>query len=163
MGERNRASGAEVMHEYRASMSWRTWETTFDGILREGGWEWWRDRVINAAAIRKILSPYPVPAPVVSRLIGQIQSIGRIPGLPDRTIARTFQQRDRIKPHLYHLLHEEPLHRPITVFGFIELKTGKARVTKEQQQWLDLANNCPGMFGLVARPEEIPYLRRVLC
>lgn len=163
--EKNRMTVEEVrrLAAYE-EMPWQEWERKFDGLLREGGWEWWRDRVVPAAPIRHLLYAHRVPKPVVEQVVGMVQRMGRKEGLPDRLIRKEFSNYLDASPELRDLVGPGVATRtpPVTVFGFVELKTGGATTTGAQDEWLEAAKLCPGMFSLVAHPLEIPYLRRVL-
>lgn len=160
-------------------MDWRAWEQRFDGLLREHSWDFWADRVIPAGPIRRLLYAHRVPKPVVEQLIGMVQRIGRKEGLPDRLIRKEFTDYRPGTPggpsaELSELmnkgqafavlpwLEEGQSRTAYTVFGFIELKSGKATTTPAQDEWLQAAKMCPGAFSLVAYPEQLEYLRKVL-
>lgn len=157
-------SADAYLAQARGEMSWREWEKTFDGILREGGWSWWADRVVPASRIRSLLYHYGVPKRVVDRVVGMIQSLGRIPGLPDRVVVKKIDSVMLLSVEL-DALTGNTLSRhsfPLSTIGFIELKTGKAKPTKEQAWWLRIVAMCPGCFAAVGRPEHIDYWRKVL-
>lgn len=184
--EANRMSIEEARHyEKLAGMGWHEWELEFNGLLKEGGWWWFQDRVIPTQEIRKKLfalgaSP-AVIHPFMKWLDRWLQSVGRKAGLPDRLIAKRFSPADEISRELYQLsgrgiyiyMNEEHHYYAAqdlgtgavvgyTILGLIELKTGQATTTEKQQKWLDLAQDCPGAFGAVARPHEKPYWQKVL-
>lgn len=164
MTSKNRMSAAEAMGLARGNMGWREWEQAFNGLLREGRWDWWQDRVVPVGQLRALLRRYRVPKPVIETAIAFIQSAMRKPGFPDRVIAKQFTRGLDLPPELDHLVGPRVRFSkyPFTVMGYIELKTGKAKPTKEQRRWLELASSCPGCFSMVARPEHMPYLRKVL-
>lgn len=158
-------SHQEAMTLMRSKMGWREWEQQFDGLLREGGWEWWADRVIPVGPIRGMMQRFGLSKRTIDSVIAYIQSVNRKPGLPDRVVAKTFQRWQDVPIELATIVQWPEMFSwpsPFTFMGFVELKTGKAKPTKEQRRWLNLAHNCPGCFSLVARPEQLPYLRKVL-
>lgn len=165
MTEKNRMSAEEGRRALAADMDWHQWEEKFDGMLREGGWDWWSDRVIPAQPIRRLLYGKGVDKATVEQIVNMVQSIGRIPGLPDRVIAKEFAAWVDVPEELRKLIGAGPLKwaaPPLVVMGFVELKTGSGKTTPEQEGWLRMAALCPGMFSFVGRPEESPWIRRVL-
>jgi hypothetical protein len=146
--EANRMSVDEARALDKASkMGWQQWEKKVDGALRVNGWYWWRDRVLP------------------KRFGEEAQRVGRKAGLPDRLVAKTFFHVYELPLPLRSLLGPVVLKSPgegFCVVGFIECKTGSARLTGEQERWLEIAHLTPGMFGYVARPERYDELVALL-
>lgn len=148
-----------------SNIDWRAWEEKFNGVLREYGWRWWQDRVVPAQPIRRLLYAHRVPKPVVEQIVGMVQRMGRRKGFPDRLIAKEFGSWAEVPEELRKLIGEGPLQwatPPFVLVGFVELKSGSATTTEGQDEWLRVGRACPGMFALEARPEQLPYLRKVL-
>lgn len=190
--EPNRMSVEEARAlQQEIEMGWQEWEKKFDMLLREGGWDFWRDRVIPLADIRKKLFGLGIPPRMVHGFIkwleGYLQRVGRKGGMPDRLIAKKIMPMSKISLELLELtggigtvgiganwptpkgeamfLGRDTRKGAVvgsTVIGLVELKTGRATTTEAQERWLELANSCPGAFGAVGRPHETPYWRRVL-
>ncbi len=138
----------------RLKMNWSEWEKKVDGLLRANGWRSWRDRVIPNVLLKE----------VPQHVRGQFQRYNRQAGLPDRLIAKEFPDLREVPPELYKLVGTglAGSEFPVSLFGFVECKTGSGKVTAEQEAWLGLARMCPGMFGLVVYPADAGYLVQVL-
>ncbi len=152
----NRVSAKEARRLAEAGqLPWSQWEKRVDMILKVNGWEWWSDRVIP----RKVLSDLGLTKTQLDRLMRLLQGVGRKAGMPDRMIRRRFDETegDAIPPALLRVMGWPPgFPRPtrMTVIGYLEMKTGGARATEGQSEWIAYANETPGMFGYVAHPSR---------
>lgn len=157
----NRVSAKEARRLAEAGqLSWSQWEKRVDMILRTNGWEWWSDRVIPRSAVSNL----GLAKPQVDRLMRVLQSVGRKRGLTDRLIRKVFAGGyEEIPPPLRQRLGLLPLYRgEVGVVGVVEMKTGGAETTDEQDAWLEIAELCPGMFGYVAHPSRQDELVAIL-
>lgn len=137
------------------------WEKKVDMVLRMNGWEWWADRVLPAGPLLSA----GVPRKSLPAALKIVNSYRRKSGMPDRLVRKTFWPEMELPWRLQRALETggwptvwDPGRLPFTAIGFIECKTGSGTTTDAQQEWLDAAALCPGVFSYVAHPARYDEL-----
>lgn len=163
--EKNRVSRDEARRlDEGDRMDWRTWERRAEMVWKVNGWSIYRERVIPT----KALTGLGLPRPALARLISVVNKVNRRKGWADLYVAKNFRPGDVIPEKLYEqagpgtiLLRPRipsdtrPVARcAVAIHGMVECKTGAAEETEEQDEWMELARLCPGMFAYTARPSR---------
>lgn len=142
-------------------LPWSEFEKKVSGAIRANSWNWWQDRVIPAGAFTSL----SLPRPALSKVLKVVNSFNRKKGLVDRLLWKEFESTDQIPTKLLQSMgYVQPyyLEHPLVVFGAVEIKTGAATETKEQDEFLRAAALCPGMFSLTVYPQGYDMLCEML-
>lgn len=161
--EPNRMSREDARRLAEAdAMHWSEWEKRGDQILRANGWEWIEDRVITAG----MLLPLGVPRSIIGAVLKKVNGVGHQEGQPDRIVRKRFELvalmpdplvtrvANASMPWAYRFLTNAARDEPLTAVGMIEYKSGGAKTSDDQEEWLEAARLCPGMFRYVAYPSR---------
>lgn len=147
---KNQATRQEAQKIYRDTrMTPKQWERCVAALLKVNGWQFHheRDRAGGAA------------------------TNSRKAGFPDYICYKEFSSNLILPPRLAEVTgvvnwmigEDVDVERePITIFGFIECKSGRGQPTAAQLRWIDNASRCPGMFACIVWPPDRAWLVTVL-
>lgn len=140
------------------TLSPREFERKVEGLFRKTRWTFFHDRD-RPTSNRRILKSRQrgLPDFVIYKHFP-----GQSPWQSPSAGARGVQAQLHVPSELFGLLGVYGSQFPMTVMGYVEVKTGRAKPTVKQAEWLEAASRCPGTFSLVVRPRNYDYLAEVL-